>query len=724
MARIDYIQTNFTAGEVSPRVLGRVDVQRYRNGLKKCLNAYPLVHGGARRRMGSRFIAETKTSAKKSRLIPFVFSRALAYILEVGESYMRFYGTTGRIEVASVPVEVASPYLAADLPDLHYVQSADTMFLFHPSFATRKLTRLSSTSWKLSTAVWTVQPSEEKGDKPATTLTLSAVGPGAGITATAAAICFEASDVGRQITSGLGLATITGYTSQTVVTVTVLDAFASVGPIASQAWTLTESPKTTLTPSVASPIGATITLTAGAAAFKNSAQVTDIAKYVEINGGLVEITGFTSNVIVTGIIRAVLKNTVVAASDAWTLRSAIWNAVDGFPRCGVLHEQRLLAAGSPAYPQTVWGSKTGEYDDFSVGVDDTDGFSFTVASDQINPIEHLAIGRAVLPLTYGGEFSMIGGVEKPITPTNVQIKPQTGYGTAVVRPVRVGNEVLFVQRAGRKIRAIGYRLENDQWSSPDISVLAEHITESGIVEMAYAQEPESLIWMARADGAMVSLSLDRDQDVIGWGKHTTDGLVESVASIPGGTADQVWMVVKRTINGATKRYVEFFEEGLNTDCAITGTSGPGTATWTGLGHLEAKTVDVLADGVVMPQQVVTGGQIVLPRVAFEVEIGTHYDTELETLEPELQAPNGTSTAAALSIHEATVRLLETQGCEVQGEIIPFRRFGMSVLDNAVEPFTGDKRVSMLGDNRTVTISQRQPLPLHVLAAIFKVTANG
>lgn len=727
MAKVTHIQTNCTAGEVSPRLLGRVDVQKYNNGLRTCLNGYPLVHGGAKRRGGLRFAAAAKQALKQTRLVPFIFNRDQAFIVEFGDGYARFFTAAGaRIEdPPATPVEVASPYLEADLDDLHYVQGADTMFLFHPSYQPRKLVRYSNTVWKLSVASWIVPPSEEKGDKPATQLTLSAITVGTGRTATAAAACFEASDVGRQITNGAGLATITGYTSTTVVTVTIVDAFAA-SPIASGQWTLTESPKTSLTPSAKEPIGAACTLTAGAAAFKNSAQVSDIGKFVEINDGLVEITGFTSSTIVTGIIRTVLSVTNAAQSEGWALRSAVWNAVDGYPRAGTLFEQRLIAAGSPAYPNTLWGTKTGQYANFADGTADDDGFSFTIASDQVNPVEHLASTRVLLPLTYGGEFSMTGGVEKPLSPTNVQIKSQTVYGADVTRPVRVGSEVVFVQRGGRKIRALGYRVDSDSFNAPDISVLAEHITEGGILEMAFSQEPDSVVWMVRGDGAGVTMTIDRDQDVIGFARQVTDGQIESVASVPYGGQDRIFAVVVRQINGATVRYIEYIDNTLNTDCAITGTSGPGTDTWSGLSHLEGATVDCVADGIVMPQQVVTGGSITIPRVANSVEIGLHYETEIEPLMPSIPGMPAGGQGDATSVSEIIVRLHETVGAEVAGQQIPFRRFGDGILDQPVASFTGDKRVSKLGWARgeiDCPIAQRQPLPFQLLAIIYKITVN-
>jgi hypothetical protein len=571
MPRVTTIKTNFTAGEISPRLLARVDIAKFANGAKTLYNFYPLVHGGAKSRNGMRYKAAAKNASKVARLVSFIFNRSQAFVLEFGETYIRFYINSGRIETSpGVAYEISAPWDDTELVDLHYVQSADTMFLAHPGYAMRKLVRYSNTVWKLSTVTFEVPPSTEIGDRPATGLTLGATS-GAGVSATAAAAAFEAADVGRYIESGAGRALIVGYTSQTVVTIDITDTFASVN-IASAAWTITESAKTTLTPSANTPLGAACTLTAGAATFKNTAQVGHIGKYVEINGGLVEITGFTSATVVSGIIRTVLTGTTAAPSGGWALRETIWNAIDGYPRAVTLHEQRLIAGGSTAYPNLVCGSKTGEYFNFADGTDDADGFAFALASDQVNPIEHLASTRVLLPLTFGGEFSMTGGVEKPITPTNRQARLQTTYGSNSARPVRVSNEVIYVQRGGRKIRALGYRVETDAFNAPDVSVLSEHITGDGITEMAFQQEPDQVVWMVREDGALISMSIDRDQDAIGFAAHETDGQFESIAVIPNATdgTDQLWAVVVRTINGSTARYVEVFEDGLETDCAITG----------------------------------------------------------------------------------------------------------------------------------------------------------
>lgn len=732
MPRVSHIQTNFTAGEISPRLLGRVDVAKYANGAKTMENAYPLVHGGSKRRGGTRFVAEAKNDDKLARLISFIFSRTQAFVLEAGDAYIRFYNPDGQILSGSTPYEIVSPYLEADLAALHYVQSADVMFKAHTGYAMRKLVRYANTNWKLSTIPFFVPPTAEIGDRPNTTVTLGSASVGA-TTATAAAASFQNADVGRYIESGAGRALITAFTSVTVVDVTVEDAFASVGPIPAASWKITESPKTQITPSAAGPVGAAITLTLAAAGWKETSQVNHEGKFVEVNGGLAQITEVTSDTVADAIVRTVLASTTAAPSESWALRENVWNATDGYPRAVNLFEQRLVAGGSPGYPQTVWGTRVAEYDNLAIGSADDDGFEFTIAADQVNSIEHLAQLRDLIPLTIGGEFTMSGGVEAPLGPNNVRVRSQTAYGANECRPVRVGNELIFIQRGGRKVRSIAYRAESESYSAPDISILAEHITDGGedggIFEMAYTQEPDQLVWMVRGDGVLVTMAIDRDQDAIGFARQVTDGAFESVASIPNGDTDQLWAIVEREIDGNTVRYIEVFDPDLQTDCAITGTTGgAATALWAGLDHLEGKTVQVVQDGFYGGEYVVEGGEITLDFAAVNVEIGLPYTSTLVPVPPEVPTGQGTGQGNAMSVHEIVVRFQDSIGAKVNGQTIPVRNFAATgVLDSPLVPFSGDKRVENLGwekgGTELVTITQELPFSMTVLAVIYRMSVN-
>ncbi|MGK4422896.1 hypothetical protein ACSMDK_11700 [Yersinia enterocolitica] len=655
--RANLIKTNFTAGEISPRLMGRVDIARYANGAKIVENAVCVIHGGVMRRPGSYFAAKAKLGDQKARLIPYVFNRSQAYVLEFGNNYVRFYQNGAQIGSGSTPYEIASPYTSAMLSALNYVQGADTMFLVHQDVPPYRLQRKGQTDWVLEPAPFIVEPFDEIRDTP-------------------------------------------------------------------QKW---------CKPSAKEVVGTGMTLTlsdseAGGALTGGGWVAADVGSYVRINGGMVKIYSLASNSVANCIIRTVLTATQAASPGSWTREDTVWSPAFGYPGAATLYQQRLVLAGSPKYPQTIWMSETGIYLSFELGTDDDDAISFTVSSDQINPIVHLAQMNTLIALTSTGEFTITGGGESAITPTNISVKNPSPYGCNSIKPVRVGTEIMFVQRANRKLFAVAYDPDSFvAYSANDLSVLSEHITLSGAVDMAYQQEPDAFIWMTRADGQLAVATIDRAQDVIAWSRQVTAGAYESVVTIPASTNDVVYVLVKRVINGQTVRYVEVFDSSLNTDAAITATSVAEASVWSGLNHLEGSTVDVIADGAVMPQQIVSGGAVTLSRNAKRVEIGLHYDTTIQTLTPEVPTSEGTTQSAKKRTSEVTLRFLATTGAECNGQVIPFRTFGPSVLNQPAPLFTGDHFWGKLGWEKgedSLLIQQRQPLPFHLLAIITTFTANG
>lgn len=712
------IQTNFTAGELSSRVGSRVDIAKYGNGLKTGENLQYLVQGGARRRPGSRWVAEVKDSTKLTRLITFKYNRDQAYMLEVGNLYMRVFKDGARVGT----FEIVTPYTEAMIDDIGYVQGADTMFLVHPEVPVQRLQRFGDDNWRLLAAPFTVEPFDELGVSPALVLTLSlaTVGTGRNFGATAA---FLASDVGRDIVSGSGLATITNYVDVNNVTCEIKSAFAGTS-IASGAWTITSTPQTTCTASVVGPVGAAVTATLGAAGWRATGEV---GKYIKVNGGLIKITGYTSSTVVSGTVQQILTSVTPAIANSWTLNSSIWGGTNGYPRAVALQDQRLLLAGSTGHPQTLAGSRTGDVLDFEIGSADDAAFSRELTSSEIAPIQHLAQGRRLMVFTSSNEMSVRGGVEKPITPTSIQKNDESTAGSNYVRPVKIGNEILFVQRAGRKIRACGYQYDIDGFRSPDRTVFSEHITESGIVDMCFQQEPDAQLTCVRADGQMAVAAYETEQEVNAWGRWTTQGLYEYCAAIPTAASEQTWTIVQRTIDGNVKRYIEYFDPDLKTDCAMTATDGTAKTTWTGFGHLEGKTVKVLADGVYQGEQVVTSGTIELVRTANAVEVGLGYTPLMVLKNPEIGNIAGTSQGAAISVAEVIVRVLDTVGIVVNGRIAKdFRRMNAELLDRSPEVGSGDLRETTLSDQiylNELTISQPEPVAFHVLAVIRKCTVN-
>jgi hypothetical protein len=534
---------------------------------------------------------------------------------------------------------------------------------------------------------------------------------------------FYPADVGRDIVGGGGLGTITAYVDPNTVTVQVLQPFPA-NLFETQSWAIAGSPNATLTPSAKDPVGAPVNLGLSLAGWRPE----DVGKYVRVNGGLVRITSLVNSSSANGVIVRTMSSTVAAPGLSWTLEGGMWGGAFGYPRCGTLYQQRLWLAGSGGFPQTVWASALGENLDFTIGALDDDGMTLLIAGGETNPIMHLANASGLVALTSAGEFSLRGGQDKAIAPTNLQVKDQSNFGTSQVTPTRVGAEIYFVQRASRKLRALSpNQYDDNQYVAPDMAVLAEHVTTSGITDMAYQADPDPVLYVTRNDGQIATLTADRDQDVFAWSRQITQGAFEAVESVPTADGDEVYVVVARAVGGVTKRFIEKFDPDLHTDCAVTGHSDAGATTWGGFSHLVGRTVQAKGDGVYLGDFVVNGsGQITLPRPAFDVEIGLAYVTAVKTLTPEFMAPTGSSQGHQLSVHEVKVRLLETIGCQLNLQEVAFRRFGLGVLDKPPEPYTGDKKAGNLGwgDGAYATLVQQiLPYPFHLLSVITRLTAN-
>lgn len=416
---------------------------------------------------------------------------------------------------------------------------------------------------------------------------------------------------------------------------------------------------------------------------------------------------------------------VTPATGTITAGRVFWGTT-GYPNSGTFFEQRMILGGVVTHPQTVFGSESGVIFNFVIGTADSDPFEFVLAA-ATSRILHLAASQLIIVMTVDKEITIQGGIEKPLTPTNFQIKVHTPYGSRDnVRPVIIAGEVIYVTKHGKKVRLLSDKTDSEtQKEAPDISLVSAHLSALGIVDMVYQIEPDSIIWMVTATGLLLSVTFDRKTELLAWAQHTTDGLFKNVSVIPFNDTDQVWVAVERTIDGSTGIYIEVMDPALDTDAAKTDSDSPAKTVWTGFSHLEGETVDVVADGVVVPQQVVSGGQITIPDAALAIEVGLHYKSTVIDLPPEVPTNLGTAQGQKISVNRCVVRLFESIGLDINGQIIPFRKFGQDNFDEDVQPFTGDKEITLLGGNSgVVTIEQDQPLPFTVLGIIKEVSINA
>lgn len=673
MARVAVQLTNFTGGELSPRLDGRNDLAKYPTGCKTLENMIVFPHGSAARRSGTQFVAEVKDSSKETRLIPFEFSTTQTYMLEFGNQYIRFYKDDGQILSGGSAYEISSPYLEAELFDIKFAQSADVMYICHPNHEAQKLARTGHTSWTLTDVDFTEGPFLDT-NITTTTFTSSDQTPGTGRTITASSTTginggqgFLDTDVGRQIKIHNGWGVITARTSTTVVTVTIEEDFG------------------------------------------------------------------TSNVVTN-----------------WSLGA--FSDTTGHPSCVTFFEQRLVFAATLSQPQTIFFSKSGDYENMDENrggtIADDDAIIYTIASNQVNAIRFMTATRTLIIGTAGGEFAVSGGgTDIAITPTNILIKKQSNNGAANVDALAVGNATIFLQRAKRKLRELAYNFDVDGYIAPDLTILAEHISEGGFKQLSYQQEPNQVIWGVRNDGQLIGLTYQREQQVVAWHRHIFGGsfgsgnaVCESVATIPTDNSEyQTWVIIKRTIDGNTKRYVEYiheydFDETDDTSFNFLDSQlsydGSAATTISGLAHLEGETVSVLADGSTHPDKTVSSGEITLDRSSTKVKVGLAYTSLLQTMRIDAGSQNGTSQSKTKRIYEITARLYESIGVEIGPDLdnmerIPFRS-SANEMDSGITVFTGDKEIEFRGNYETdgfIFVRQVQPLPLTILSLYPKLQTN-
>ena len=419
------------------------------------------------------------------------------------------------------------------------------------------------------------------------------------------------------------------------------------------------------------------------------------------------------------------------------------------PSCVSFYEQRLAFAGTNNNPQTIWFSKAGDYENFTTGTNADDAMIYTIASNQVNAIRYLKAQRTLVVGTSGGEFTVSAdGTDASITPTNVTIKKQSSYGSANVDAVAAGNAILFLQKAKRKIRELAYNFDSDSYVAPDLTILNDAVTESGIVQMEWQQEPDNILWCVRDDGQLAALTYQRSEAVVSWHRHILGGsfgsgnaVVESIASISGVlNEDELWCIVKRTINGSTKRYVECFsdfnfDETDATDFKFLDShltySGSATTSLSGLSHLEGQTVSILADGSVHANKTVSSGSITLDRSVTKAVVGLSYDSVLQTMRIEGGAAEGTSQGKTKRISKVVLRLFETVGVKVGPslsnlETIPFRTTSSNLSAPVETLLEGDKEIEFNDDYNSdgyIFIKQDQPLPASILAIYPTLVTN-
>lgn len=586
MPEANTIQTNFTAGEISPYLKGRTDLQKFSEGAELLDNFIVKPQGGLFARTGTKFITEVPNDNQFTRVVEFEFSDTQEYILVLAQNQIQFIKNYQLLYVMAVPVSVVTPYLSTDLSELQFTQSADVLYITHPSYPPAMLERFSDTNW-----TYTVFPNVDGPylDENTTDTSVSLTGYNDTALLTSTNGDFSVGSVGKFVeyyaptsAGNKVIATITGYISPTQVNVTPHDnclapidptstlTYAAPNLTASEAiwsnanigsyvrdyagnWYLITGFTSTAVVIVNAPV--ILQATAGVLTLTNRTitatvsssspiftLITDVGRHMRFNllasqfWGNLTAVGSTSSATInldSSIPLNPLDPTKFLANAQTVLwRLGAWGATTGYPSCVTFFGERLVFSATPLQPQTTWMSNDGDYENFAPtqpdsSVLDSNSITFTIASNKVNTIKWLNGGPNLVIGTIGAEWLCQASTQADaVTPTNITVTQQSAYGSRNLRTYRVGATLLYAQRSGIKIMEQAYDFYTGLLLSRDITLLSEHILREGggpIVDMTYQQSRNGILWMVRADGVLVGCTLNKVNDIYAWHAHHIAG---------------------------------------------------------------------------------------------------------------------------------------------------------------------------------------------------------
>ena len=699
MPTVHALQAAFSGGEVSAELFGRGDDPVVFSGLERCQNFITLPQGPAVNRSGFGFVHEVKYSNRKTRLLEFTYSVTQTMIIEAGHRYFRFH-TRGATLLAGngTPYEVVTPYDEDDLFELQTVQSADVLTLVHHKYAPRELRRLGAQNWDLRPINFSPQISPPTG----LSVSVHRAGKDENVNAT---------DWNRNLETYK-------YKVSAVEEGTLEESLPSAAVVAENQNLLQTGAKNTLT----------WTAVPGAVRY-------NVYKFTN---GLFGYIGQSSDPIFID------DNIAGDISRTPGRRQNPFNGVNKYPGAVSYFEQRRCFAGSLSQPQNVWMTRSGTEKNlnYSIPSRDDDAINFRVAAREANLIRHIVPLESLILLTDAAEWRVTTANSDALTPTSFSVRPQAYVGASSVKPVIVNTTLVYAASRGGHLRELGYKMSANGYVSGDLCVRAAHLFDNrSIVDMTFAKTPHPIIWCVSSDGGLLGLTYMPEQAIGGWHRHTTQGVFESVASVDEGETDVVYALIRRQINGQSKRYIERMvprnfaqlSDCFFVDSGLTLRSNTPVTTLRGLDHLEGKTVAILADGAVMPQAVVHNGTVTLTQPARVIHVGLPIDAQLKTPPVRLQSQALGQTQGldrVKAVNKVTLRLNETSGVFAgpsSDALVEMKQRSTEPLGAPPNWKSGQVDIALTpgwARDGSVVIAQKNPLPVTLISLALEVSVGG
>lgn len=611
------LQRSFAGGEISPEMFGRTDDTKYQTGLETCLNFLCRPQGPIENRPGFEFVREVKDSSKKVRLIPFIFNAQQTFVIELGHKYARFHSFGATLMNGNQPYEITTPWDEDDLFELEYVQSNDIITVTHEDYAPTEIRRYSNTDWRLATISFS--------STLATPTNVTAV---------------------RETTTGNEDKNADKYTFQYKVSCLNADKTIESEPSAA--------------------VSCTANLYATGTTIKISCSAVSGASYYRFYKNQGGIYGYLGDSETTSII----DDNIAPKTDITPRRYDSVVSSGNYPSAVGYFEQRRWFAGFKTDPQRVVATRSGTESDmtYSLPSKDDDRINFRIAATEFNKILHISPLSHLILLTTGSEIRISPQNSDAITPSSISARPQSYNGATTVRPLVYNNNLIFASARDGHVRELAYQYQAGGFVSGDLCLRSQHLFDFKTIVDATAQKaPYPIMWFISSDGNLLGLTYIPEQQVGSWHRHNTDGVFESCCAVSEGVEDALYCVIRRTINGSQKRYVERMRtrnfkslaDAFFVDSGATYNGTP-TTTISGIDWLEGKTVSILADGAVQPQQKVVNGKVTLNHEASVVQVGLPYQSDVKTLPVILQDQSG-GMGRVKNVYKITVRVNRSSG---------------------------------------------------------------
>jgi hypothetical protein len=678
-------KASFNGGELTPEFFGQISDAKFQTGLGLCRNFVIKPQGPAENRAGFAFVREVKNTGVATRVIPFTYSTTQTMVIELGAGFIRFHTMGATLLLAGVPYEIVNPYAASDLFDIHYVQSGDVLTLVHPSYAPRELRRIGATNWTLTVIAFT-----------------PAVVPPTGVTATPNVVNAD-------------------YSFSYVLTTISADGLSQSA--ASVAGTCTNNLFATAGKNV-------ITWTA---AVGSTLGVTQYNVFKQV-GGTYGFIGRTTALTLTD------DNIGPDLSLAPPIYDPAFQAVGDYPGAVSYYEQRRVFGGTNNAAQKIWMTRSGTESDlsYSLPVRDDDRIAFRIAAREANTIRHLVPLSDLLVLTSSTEFRITAVNTDALTPTSISAKPQSYIGASNAQPCIINNNLLYGAARGGHMREMAYSRDANGYASGDLSLRATHLFDDyDLVDMAYAKAPIPIVWAVSSSGKLLGVTYVPEQQVGAWHQHDTDGVFESCCVVAEGREDVLYVVVRREVGGVQRRYIErqatrrfgALENAFFVDSGATYTGAAATVI-SGLSWLEGKTVNILADGAVHPQRVVTAGAITLDNAASIVTVGLPITADTETLPLAASIDPGYAQGRVKNVNKVWLRVVNSSGIFAGPSVDQLVQF----KQRTTEPYGTPPRLRTdeieivlrpdWGNDASIIVRQSDPLPITLVSMTMEVSIAG